>query len=371
MDRSTESRASPPPSFPEPKLPGIFRAAAYDYLLPPERIASEPPAEREAARLLIVGRQGGPFEDRGIPDLPDLLREGDLLVVNDTRVRKIRLRGVRAKTGGRCEALVLAEHGGTLRILLGTRGRPVPGEILEFGDGLLRLRLEAAQGDGVWTASHPLDSGGFDAALEAIGRVPLPPYIHRAEGRDPRDELDRERYQTVYARSPGAAAAPTAGLHLTPRLLDRMRGKGVEIATVTLHVGLGTFRPVSAEDLREHPMHAEDYEIPEETAELYARTRHRGGRIVAVGTTSVRVLESAAGDASSLRAGSGRTTLFLYPPATPGRVDALLTNFHAPRSTLLMLVSCFAGRDRILEAYRYALAGGYRFLSYGDAMFLY
>ena len=355
------------------EIPDPFRTSLYDYELPEVLVAQEPAPRRDAARLLVVDRsrpvEGG-FEDRGIPDLTGLLRPGDLLVVNDTRVVPARLFGERRATGGRAEILLLREVGDGWEVLLRTRGRPLPGEEFRFAGGALRVTIRSPGERGVFQAM--IEPGGEELTrlLDEHGRLPLPPYIHRSREADPRDALDRERYQTVFATQPGAVAAPTAGLHLNPEILEAVRAAGVEVTAVTLHVGLGTFRPVESPDLREHPMHEEHWEISEDCAAALARCRARGGRIVPVGTTVVRVLESAADDQGAVVPGHGRTRLFIHEPYRFRCVDALLTNFHAPRSTLLMLVAALAGRERILAAYHHARAEGYRFLSYGDAMFI-
>ena len=360
--------------LPHPPSPPLLRASFYGYDLPPRHIAQTPSSTRESARLLVIPRaQSGPqaFQDLEIPDLPSLLRAGDLLVLNDTRVTPARLFGRREATGGHAEVLVLEWEGNQAKILLKTRGSPRPGERIVFqSDSGLKFTLKKDMGSGLYETTYPGDSDNLLAMLEEHGRIPLPPYIRRGETRDPRDQEDRDRYQTVFARHPGAAAAPTAGLHLTDDLLKTIRSGGVEIATVTLHVGLGTFQPVHGEDIRRHTMHEEAFTLPEETASAYARCRERGGRIIAVGTTVVRVLESCLSESRHLQVGSGRTTLFLHPPEEIRSIDGLLTNFHAPDSTLVMLVAAFAGTERIRGAYRFALRSGYRFLSYGDATFI-
>ncbi|HVS19649.1 MAG TPA: tRNA preQ1(34) S-adenosylmethionine ribosyltransferase-isomerase QueA, partial [Planctomycetota bacterium] len=305
-------------------------------------------------------------------ELAEVLEPGDLLGVNDTRVRSARLLGRRA-SGGAVELLLLErEPGGRWRSLVKPAGRLGPGERLELEGGALAARLvERARGaDGAlapeWWLTLEGD-GDPEALIERHGRMPLPPYILRARGETPDEPGDRDAYQTVFARAPGAVAAPTAGLHFTPELLAALAARGVERAHVTLHVGLGTFQPVAVEDTDAHRMHSERYELSEATARAVEAARARGGRVVAVGTTSVRVLESCADDEGRLRPGSGDTALFLVPGARFRVVDALLTNFHLPRSTLLMLVSAFAGRERVLRLYAEAIERGYRFYSYGDA----
>jgi S-adenosylmethionine:tRNA ribosyltransferase-isomerase len=347
----------------------------YDYKLPPERIAREPPPRRDDARLLVVDRAGGKLEHRGIRDLPDLLQPGDCLVLNDTQVLPARIFGTRAATGGKWEGLYLgATSAGDWKLIGETRGRIQPGEqIILFpahrltATDRLTLTLREKDDDGVWTARVDGDDSAIEL-LQQFGTVPLPPYI----GRKLADTSDWERYQTTYARSPGAVAAPTAGLHFTPELLEACTARGLRRAAVTLHVGIGTFRPISVEKLSDHRMHAEWCELPSESAVILNQTRAAGGRIVAVGTTSVRTLESAAqhNPQGSLATWSGETDLFIRPPYEFRATDVLLTNFHLPRSTLLVLVSAFAGRELIQEAYQCALHAGYRFYSYGDAMLI-
>ena len=343
----------------------------YDYSLPAELIASEPPPERESARLLVIDRQSGSIAHHHVSDLPGLLRGGDLLVRNNTRVIPARLTGSRTATGGRWEGLFLREESdGRWRILGQTRGRLLPGETLtltpaEGDDGQTRLvlNLDEKQEGGEWLA-RPQSQESAIALLDRFGAMPLPPYMHRA----PRHS-DRERYQTTYAERPGAVAAPTAGLHFTPHLLEQCRSAGITAADVTLHVGIGTFRPISVERLDQHEMHSEWCELPEATVEAIRSTRDSGGRVVAVGTTSVRTLESVAAT-GELRPWQGETNLFIRPPYEFQVVDVMLTNFHLPKSTLLVLVSAFAGRELILQAYQKAIEKRYRFYSYGDAMLI-
>jgi S-adenosylmethionine:tRNA ribosyltransferase-isomerase len=355
------------------------RLGDFDYDLPPDRIASRPAARRDAARLLVHDVAADATVHATVAALVEILRAGDLLVVNDTRVIPARVAARRA-SGGAVELFFLApdaeepEPGRPRpwRALATPSRRLRPGEVLAVeparpGEGAqVRARL-VDRPDREWRVE--LHAEGADAPVEAllerVGHVPLPPYVGRED-----DGLDRERYQTVFAAHPGAVAAPTAGLHFTPELLARLAARGVRRASVTLHVGAGTFLPVQAEDPREHRMHAERYALPAETARLVAETRASGGRVVAVGTTAVRVLETCARPDGALEPGSGETRLFLVPGAELRVVDALLTNFHLPRSTLLMLVSAFAGRERVLRLYREAIDAGYRFYSYGDAMLL-
>jgi S-adenosylmethionine:tRNA ribosyltransferase-isomerase len=336
------------------------RLSDFDYELPPELIAQHPPARRTESRLLHVDGAAGTIEDRRFADIASLLEGGDLLVVNDTRVIKARLHAVK-DTGGDVEILVervLDSH----RALAQARSSKAlrPGRRVLLG-AALEIEVIARRGE-FFELRFPGE--GVLAVLEARGEVPLPPYIsHRA------DMEDEGRYQTVYARSPGAVAAPTAGLHFDEATLASLEAKGVAIAPLTLHVGAGTFQPVRVDDLSAHVMHPEWYSIPEATADAIARTRAGRGRVVAVGTTVLRALESAA-PAGALHAGAAETRLFIVPGYRFQVVDRLITNFHLPRSTLLMLVSAFAGTENIRRAYRHAVARRYRFFSYGDAMLL-
>jgi len=354
--------------------------ADFDYDLPEDRIAQRPVEPRDAARLLVHRIARDETEHAQVRDLPAILREGDLLVVNDTRVRPARLLGRRASAGA-VELLVLGPGvpPGRWRALVRPAKRIAPGETLELeGGAVLARACERLPGpDGRPGPAWSFEI--FDPAapertvadlLEVFGRVPLPPYIRREAAEDPRSPADRTWYQTVYARVPGAVAAPTAGLHLTSALLDRLAERGVARTAVTLHVGPGTFQPVSADRVEDHAMHAEEYAVPEEAVDAVAKTRARGGRVIAVGTTSARTLESRRDPAGGIRSGSGETSLFIAPGYAFGVVDGLLTNFHLPRSTLLMLVSALAGRERVLRLYAEAMASGYRFYSYGDAMLL-
>jgi len=337
-----------------------LRPEDFDYPLPTDRIASEPASPRDAARLLVLGPS---MDDRRVGHLPDLLLSGDLLVVNDTRVRRARLFGRRA-TGGRVELLVLRRHeGGAYDALVRAHKRIRPGEEIPLDGGLLATLLERREG-AVWRVGIEGGTGGTDIEdeIERVGHVPLPPYLKRPD----RPE-DRESYQTIFAARLGSAAAPTAGLHFTTELLERLEARGVGIARITLHVGYGTFAPVDAERIEEHRLHAEEFEVTEEAASAIARRR---GRLVAVGTTTTRVLETLA-RTGGIRPARGTTDLFLYPGVPFLAVQGLLTNFHLPKSSLLMLVCAFAGRERVLAAYARALEGGYRFFSYGDAMLVW
>ena len=330
----------------------------FDYPLPDRLIAQFPPAERGGSRLLHLPSDGG-MHDRLFADLPGLLREGDLLVVNNTRVIKARLFGQKA-SGGQIEALI-ERVTGTHDAIAQVRASkaPKPGTMLHFADR--------------WTAEMVAREGEFFQlrfsapvfeVLDAVGQLPLPPYIEHTP-----DGEDAERYQTIYAQAPGAVAAPTAGLHFTDALLATLAARGIARAELTLHVGAGTFQPVRVENIAEHQMHSERYEIPAATMEAIRATRQAGGRIVAVGTTSLRALEAAC-QRGEFAEPQGDTNIFITPGYTFRAVDVLITNFHLPKSTLLMLVSAFAGYDRIMAAYRHAVAADYRFFSYGDAMLL-
>jgi len=336
----------------------------FDFDLPPESIAQRP-APRGTSRLMTLGRASGEIGHRIVSDLPSLLLPGDLLVVNDTRVIPARLFG-RDPEGRRTEFLLVekTEDAASWDCLAKPGRRAKPGKTFEFGEGLSGI----VTGKGASGHYRVAFSGTpLEEALPRVGTTPLPPYIHREGG--VADARDAEEYQTVYAREPGAIAAPTAGLHLTAELLDALRFRGVDVASVTLHVGIGTFKPVKAERVEEHRMDPERGIVPEETAEAIRRAKAEGRRVVAVGTTSVRTLEASAREhGGRVAPGPFQTRLFIVPGADFLVVDALLTNFHLPRSTLLMLVSAFAGRERVLAAYRTAVATGYRFFSYGDAM---
>lgn len=345
----------------------------YDYDLPEELIARHPPARREDARLLVVERKTGRIEHAVIRNLPRLLRPQDCVVLNNTRVLPARLLGTRANTGGRWEGLYLGQTTtGDWQLLCQTRGKLRAGEeiVIQPVHGattgeLLRLTLiEKDDEEGIWTM-RPEAGQDVVATLQQFGTVPLPPYMHR----DLADNTDIERYQTTFAQHPGSVAAPTAGLHFTPELLTECAARDIRHGFVTLHVGIGTFRPIAMENLAEHHMHAEWCELPSNTAELLRDVRQKSGRIVAVGTTTTRTLESAAQN-GQLQTWRGATDLFIRPPYKFQAVDCLLTNFHLPRSSLLVLVSAFAGRELIRQAYDEAIRERYRFYSYGDAMLI-
>ncbi len=353
-----------------------MRISDFDYELPEELIAQQPAGRRDSSRMLVVGRAEETLRDGSFAEFPAELRSGDLVVLNNTRVFPARLVGSREPTGGRVELLLVRrrEEGTGETQVWEALARPArrlsAGERVRFGDGRLRAEVLGPTEDGAGRVVRFEAEGSFDALVEEFGRMPLPPYIKRES-----DDLavvseDRERYQTVYAAAPGAIAAPTAGLHFTPQVLDELRARGVSVAELTLHVGYGTFAPVRAEDLSRHTVAAERFEISEETAAAVNRAREGGGRVVAVGTTSVRALESAADERGRISAGRGETGLTITPGYEFRAVDALLTNFHLPRSSLLVLVGAFAGRELVLRAYRHAVRARYRFYSYGDCMFI-
>ncbi len=339
-----------------------MKKSDFYFDLPEELIAQTPIERRDASRLLHLDRNTGDIEHRHFYDLPSYLRPGDCMVLNDSRVLPARLIGARP-TGGSVEVLLLRELGEDRWECLTRPGRKTrPGQEIVFGSGELKAVVESVceGGNRIIRFSY---EGIFLEILDHLGRMPLPPYI--------KAELeDRERYQTVYSRELGSAAAPTAGLHFTPELLDRIRAMGVSVHFVTLHVGLGTFRPVKEEEIEDHDMHSEFCIVPPETAEAVTRAKQEGRRVIAVGTTSCRTLESFAKADGTLEASSGWTDIFIYPGYTFKCIDALVTNFHLPESTLIMLVSALAGRENVLNAYRTAVEERYRFFSFGDAMFI-
>jgi S-adenosylmethionine:tRNA ribosyltransferase-isomerase len=341
-----------------------MRVDDFDYELPEELIAQVPLAARDASRLMVLTRRERRVEHRHFRDLPEYLRPGDVLVLNDTRVIPARLAATRP-TGGKVEILLLTPRGGDVWECLARPGRRAQiGQTLTFAGGRMTgLVLSKTEYGGrvlQLSATAGLD---VDSLVDAVGEMPVPHYI--------KTRLDRpERYQTVYARERGSAAAPTAGLHFTPELLGQIQRAGVAIARVTLHVGLGTFRPVKTERVEEHVMHSEHYEVPPETAEAVNCARAAGGRVVAVGTTTVRTLESSAGSDGRVMPGTGWTSIFIYPGYVFRAVDAMVTNFHLPKSTLIMMVSAFAGREFVLDSYRRAVEEKYRFFSFGDAMLI-
>jgi S-adenosylmethionine:tRNA ribosyltransferase-isomerase len=357
-----------------------MRTDLFDFELPPERIALRPIAPRDAARLLVVRPGQLPeFGDRGVRDLPDLLREGDALVVNDTRVIPARLHGRRIGRGAAEPAIEATLHrridGARWRAFAKPAKRLAPGDVVRFGEegkvcflGQLDATVEDKSEGGEVTLAFAFHGPVLDQAIEERGAMPLPPYIAARRAPDARDEID---YQTVFAREQGSVAAPTAGLHFTDALVARLRERGIAIHEVTLHVGAGTFLPVKAADTAGHRMQAEAGAVSAETAAALNAVRRAGGRVVAVGSTALRLLETASGDDGVVRQFEGETALFVTPGYRFRVVDAMMTNFHLPRSTLFMLVAAFAGLDRMQRAYAHAIEAGYRFYSYGDACLLF
>ena len=337
------------------------RTSDYDFYLPANQIAQQPLEQRDASRLIVVNRAAGTIENRAFRDIVELIEPRDVLVVNRTRVFRARLLGRRA-SGAPAEILLLKPIGdGAYEAMVSPGGKLKPGRRVDIAPGFSAEILEVTERR---TRIVRLEADiPLDDAIERFGHVPLPPYIDRPDA-----PSDAERYQTVFARERGSVAAPTAGLHFTSELLDALAERGVARAEVLLHVGAGTFKPVEVEDPAEHVMHSEWYSVSEEAARLINDRRAAGGRVWAVGTTSVRTLETAADDAGRIRAGSGDTNIFIRPPARLRAVDCVVTNFHLPRSTLIMLVAAFAGYDLTMRAYRAAVDAGYRFYSYGDAM---
>ncbi len=333
----------------------------FYYDLPQELIAQDPLKDRSASRLLVMNRESGKLEHRVFKDVVDYLRPGDCLVINDTRVIPARLFGVKADTGAKIEVLLLKRRDQNIWETLVKPGRKCrPGTEIVFGEGLLRGTVLDVVEEGNRLIRFSFE-GIFEEILDRLGQMPLPPYItHQLQ--------DKNRYQTVYAKHDGSAAAPTAGLHFTKELLRQVQDMGVKIAHVTLHVGLGTFRPVKVDNILDHHMHSEFYMVEEAEAKKINDTRAAGGRVICVGTTSCRTVESAAGEDGKVRAGSGWTDIFIYPGYKFKVLDCLITNFHLPESTLVMLVSALAGREQVLEAYEAAVKEGYRFFSFGDAM---
>lgn len=338
-----------------------MKVSDFNFELPQELIAQDPLEDRSSSRLLVLNRETGDIQHRGFRELKLYLMKGDCLVINDTRVIPARLYGVKEGSGARIEVLLLKRRDHDVWETLVKPGKKArPGTEISFGDGLLKGTVEdmVEEGNRLIRFSY---EGIFEEILDRLGQMPLPPYITH-------ELKDRERYQTVYAKHDGSAAAPTAGLHFTRELLNEIEAMGVKIAHVTLHVGLGTFRPVKTEDILDHHMHSEFYMVDQEEADKINRTKAEGGRVICVGTTSCRTVESAAGEDGNLKAGSGWTDIFIYPGYQFKILDGLVTNFHLPESTLVMLVSALAGRERVLGAYREAIRERYRFFSFGDAM---
>lgn len=340
-----------------------MKTSDFDYDLPSELIAQTPAERRDASRLLCLDRATGAFSHHHFYDLPDFLRPGDCLILNNSRVLPARLLGQRLPGGGACEVLLLIDRGDNVWECIVRPGKHLrTGAKLAFGAGELTAEVTEVLPDGNRLVKFSYE-GIFLEVLERLGKMPLPPYI-KAELQD------RERYQTVYSKVNGSAAAPTAGLHFTPELLKTIEAKGVKLGYVTLHVGLGTFRPVKEDEVEAHEMHSEYCVIPEETATLINETRANSGRVICVGTTSCRTIESWAGEDGTMKPGAGWTSIYIYPGYRFKVMDGLITNFHLPQSTLLMLVSAFAGREHVLAAYEAAVAERYRFFSFGDAMFI-
>lgn len=331
--------------------------------LPQELIAQDPLEDRSASRLLVLNKDTGAVEHHRFQEITNYLRPGDCLVLNNTKVIPARLLGVKEDTGAAIEVLLLKRHGNDVWETLVKPGKKArPGTKIVFGEGALRAEVLEVVEEGNRLIQFSYE-GIFEEVLDRLGEMPLPPYItHKLQ--------DKNRYQTVYAKYEGSAAAPTAGLHFTEKLLEEIRAMGVETAFVTLHVGLGTFRPVKAENLSDHHMHSEHYEITKETADIINRTKENGGRVFCVGTTSCRTVESAADENGRVQAGCGDTEIFIYPGYRFKVLDCLITNFHLPESTLVMLVSALAGRENVLAAYREAVEERYRFFSFGDAMLI-
>ena len=341
-----------------------LRTADYYFDLPEELIAQDPSAQRDMARMLVMDRKTGELEHRIFRDIIDYLEAGDTLVLNNTRVIPARLLGTKEETGAHVEVFLLKRKEADIWETLVKPGKKLrPGARVTFGDGSLKAQILEVVEDGNRLVRFEYE-GIFEEVLDRLGEMPLPPYI--------RKKLENpEMYQTVYAKYDGSAAAPTAGLHFTTELLDDIRAKGVNLAFVTLHVGLGTFRPVKVEDVKNHHMHTEWYQVTEEAAEIINRTHREGHRVICVGTTSCRTVESAAGEDGLVRAGADNTSIFIYPGYRFKVMDALITNFHLPESTLVMLVSAFAGREQVLAAYEEAVRCRYRFFSFGDACFFH
>lgn len=340
-----------------------MKTSDFYYDLPEELIAQDPSERRDASRLLVINRKTGQREHKVFHDITDYLVPGDCLVINNTKVIPARLLGQRKETGGKVEVLLLKRKGNDIWETLVKPGKKArPGDKLVFGGGLLDAEVLEVIDDGNRLVKFEYN-GIFEEILDRLGQMPLPPYItHKLK--------DKNRYQTVYAKYEGSAAAPTAGLHFTEELLKEIENKGVNIAKVTLHVGLGTFRPVKSDNIENHHMHTEEYHVSKEAADLINNTKKNGGRVICTGTTSLRTVEAAAGEYGIIKPGGGDTDIFIYPGYQFKIADALITNFHLPESTLLMLVSAFEGQNEIMAAYKEAVSLKYRFFSFGDAMFM-
>ena len=340
-----------------------MKTSDFYYDLPEELIAQDPLEDRTASRLLVLDRQTGTVEHKIFSDVIDYLNKGDCLVINNTRVIPARLIGEKEGTGGKVEVLLLKRRANDVWETLVKPGKKLkPGAKITFGDGRLRAEVLEVVEEGNRLVKFCYE-GIFEEILDSLGEMPLPPYItHKLE--------DKEMYQTVYAKFDGSAAAPTAGLHFTKELLNKIEEKGIKIASITLHVGLGTFRPVKVDDVNNHHMHTEWYEVNAEAAEIINETKRNGGRVICVGTTSCRTIESVADENGYMKAKTGETDIFIYPGYKFKVMDGLITNFHLPESTLVMLVSAFAGKENVLSAYETAVKERYRFFSFGDAMIL-
>ena len=335
----------------------------FNFDLPEELIAQTPLKDRSSSRLMVLDKKTGKVEHKVFKDIVNMISAGDCIVINETKVLPARLIGARKDTGSRVEILLLKRNeNDTWETIVYPGKKARPGHIIEFGEGLLEAEIVQVLEDGNRIVKFNYE-GIFEELLDKLGEMPLPPYIH--------EKLeDKNRCQTVYAKNEGSAAAPTAGLHFTPELMKQLEDKGVNIARLTLHVGLGTFRPVKADDINDHKMHSEFYMIDKENADIINKTRKNGGKIITVGTTSTRTLESIADENGHIKACSGWTDIFIYPGYKFKIVDNLITNFHLPESTLIMLVSALAGRENVLNAYKCAVEEKYRFFSFGDAMFI-
>jgi len=341
-----------------------MKTSDFYYDLPQELIAQTPAEPRDSSRLMLLNRETGEVAHRHFYDLIDYLNPGDCLILNDTRVIPARIYGTKQETGAYVEFLLLRQSENNVWECLCKPGkRAKPGTVFTFGDGLVDAEVLDVTEDGNRLIQFRCDAKEIYTILDKIGKMPLPPYIT--------EELKNgERYQTVYSREKGSAAAPTAGLHFTKEMLQKIEEKGVKIGYVTLHVGLGTFRPVKVDDVTKHKMHTEHYRVPQETADLINETKKNGGRVISVGTTSTRTLESVATKYGDIREDEDDTSIFIYPGYQFRCIDALVTNFHLPESTLIMLISAFAGYDNVMNAYKTAVAERYRFFSFGDAMFI-
>ena len=341
-----------------------MKTSDFYYDLPQELIAQEPLKDRSASRLMTLDKATGEVEHKHFYDIADMLNEGDCLILNDTKVLPARLYGTKEDTGGAIEFLLLHKHTlDTWEVILKPGRRAKPGARFVFGNGELKAEILEIVNEGNRLVRFEYE-GVFEEVLDRLGEMPLPPYITKKLE-------DKNRYQTVYAKNLGSAAAPTAGLHFTPELMEKIKEKGIRIGYVTLHVGLGTFRPVKVDNVNDHKMHSEFYVLPQETAELINETKAAGKRVVSVGTTATRTLETCGLHGMPLKAATGWTDIFIYPGKSFNVIDALITNFHLPESTLIMLVSALAGKENVMKAYEEAVKERYRFVSFGDAMFIY